>query len=285
MSQIVLNLLSRPPIYGTSEWQNTLLRQSNFPIDKSSTWTSYDLAVEYAATDLTAYAGQIISVNENDKVLIYKLVPDTTKNVNFVLEEIASGSSISSLGNWSIETRVDGLVSDFNYDLYLNFPANSTVTLSIPTEETDGTLTKVFIDESIPTGNNVILKEVWVNGTTKVTSSIEVYCFHCGDYISGGPVSSECCGSRIGNFRVNGEAITDGASYAVFEVLDNPNNSNILASNLALGETFSTAPVIFSQGNLQLSILSSDGSSTYATYLLEETSNIDGLRSGIFIEQ
>lgn len=61
------------------DWANTLVRTGNFPIDRSSIFSSYDDAVEYAkgtATDsrglgATSYIGQIITVYDNVKVKAY----------------------------------------------------------------------------------------------------------------------------------------------------------------------------------------------------------------------
>lgn len=82
------------------DWGNTFVRTGDFPLDRSSIFSSYDDAVLYAAGSgldsrglgKTSYIGQIITVYENGKVNVYKI------NENRSLEGLGGGgSSVSNL--------------------------------------------------------------------------------------------------------------------------------------------------------------------------------------------
>lgn len=88
------------------DWTNVFVRTSNFPLDRSSIFGSYEDALEYAkgtgnderGLGGTSYVGQIISVYENDIVRTYKIIGkdiynDATKTVEIKergLEELIS---------------------------------------------------------------------------------------------------------------------------------------------------------------------------------------------------
>lgn len=63
------------------DWQNVFVRTGNFPLDRSSIFSSYEDALAYAQGDgsdlrglgKTSYVGQIIAVYENDTVSVYKI--------------------------------------------------------------------------------------------------------------------------------------------------------------------------------------------------------------------
>jgi len=70
------------------------LRLKNFPLDESSIFSTYQDAYNYAASNQTAYAGQVIAVvNIGDRdVSIYNLVfPPAGSEINLELQGIASG--------------------------------------------------------------------------------------------------------------------------------------------------------------------------------------------------
>jgi hypothetical protein len=77
-------------------WANVLERTGGFPLDRSSMFDSFEDAEKYAKGEKTnpdkrglygtSYIGQIITVYENDKVIVYKINKDRE------LEEIGGGS-------------------------------------------------------------------------------------------------------------------------------------------------------------------------------------------------
>jgi len=74
---------------------NGFTRLSNFPLDERSVFSSYQDAYNYAASDPTAYAGQIIAVVDEiaEEVSIYNLIfPSEVVDINFELQGIAGGT-------------------------------------------------------------------------------------------------------------------------------------------------------------------------------------------------
>src|SRR5574344_2396221 len=71
------------------------IRDGQFPIDVTSVFYSYNEALEYAHSNPSAYAGQIISID--DKTIkqtgIYKLDYDKNEQYNFILERISIGNA------------------------------------------------------------------------------------------------------------------------------------------------------------------------------------------------
>jgi hypothetical protein len=82
-----------------TELFNGFIRLDNFPLDERSIFSNYQDANDYAATDPTAYAGQIIAVvNEIDReVSIYNLIFSSDESRNFDLQGIAGS------GNGTVE--------------------------------------------------------------------------------------------------------------------------------------------------------------------------------------
>ena len=93
------------------DWANVFVRTGNFPLDRSSIFSSYDDAVLYAigvgndsrGLGKTSYVGQIITVYENDEVNVYKINPDRS------LEPVGSGNGSVAISNVTI---VDGKVQE-----------------------------------------------------------------------------------------------------------------------------------------------------------------------------
>lgn len=93
------------------DWANVFVRTGNFPLDRSSIFSSYDDAVLYASgvgndsrgLGKTSYVGQIITVYENDEVNVYKINPDRS------LESVGSGNGSTAISNVTI---VDGKVQE-----------------------------------------------------------------------------------------------------------------------------------------------------------------------------
>lgn len=93
------------------DWANVFVRTGNFPLDRSSIFSSYDDAVLYASgigndsrgLGKTSYVGQILTVYENDEVNVYKINPDRS------LEPVGSGNGSVAVSNVTI---VDGKVQE-----------------------------------------------------------------------------------------------------------------------------------------------------------------------------
>ena len=93
------------------DWANVFVRTGNFPLDRSSIFSSYDDAVLYASgvgndsrgLGKTSYVGQILTVYENDEVNVYKINPDRS------LEPVGSGNGSVAVSNVTIK---DGKVQE-----------------------------------------------------------------------------------------------------------------------------------------------------------------------------
>ena len=93
------------------DWANVFVRTGNFPLDRSSIFSSYDDAVLYASgtgndsrgLGKTSYVGQILTVYENNEVNVYKINPDKS------LEPVGSGNGSVAISNVTI---VDGKVKE-----------------------------------------------------------------------------------------------------------------------------------------------------------------------------
>jgi hypothetical protein len=96
------------------------LRLGNFPLDASSIFPSVSEAIQYAASNPTAYAGQLISVvNESEhSVTVYQLgFPDANNNpgnANYEIQEIASGSAGGTVRS------VNNIAPDGNANITIN---------------------------------------------------------------------------------------------------------------------------------------------------------------------
>ena len=80
-------------------------RGNPIPLDKSSVWYDYDLMMEYAATNGTAYVGQILSlVNAEDNSAKAYIILNQSGD----LEEIGTGALISGIGDrlGDVETQI-----------------------------------------------------------------------------------------------------------------------------------------------------------------------------------
>jgi hypothetical protein len=96
------------------------LRLGNFPLDASSIFESVSDAISYAASNPTAYAGQLISVVNEDEltVTVYQLgFPDPANNpgnATYEIQEIASGSSGGTVRS------VNNIAPDSNANITIN---------------------------------------------------------------------------------------------------------------------------------------------------------------------
>lgn len=124
--------------YGVTEYPNTFKRQGSFPLDKYSKFDSLNEANEYAANNPVAYSGQIISVEENNNVDIYKLVKNINAGTGYILTPIDSFSDESinnilsnvyetldeKIGLWTMKLNDNNqLVLDF--DIFHSLESNS----------------------------------------------------------------------------------------------------------------------------------------------------------------
>lgn len=76
---------------------NGYSRLGSFPLDDKSIFSTYALAVTYAASNTTAYAGQLIAVVENQVVDIYTLrFPIDGETGTFILQSIRMDSDTLS---------------------------------------------------------------------------------------------------------------------------------------------------------------------------------------------
>ena len=83
-------------------------RGNPIPLDKSSVWYDYDLMMEYAATNGTAYVGQILSlVNAEDNSAKAYIILNQSGD----LEEIGTGALISGIGDrlGDVETQISDI--------------------------------------------------------------------------------------------------------------------------------------------------------------------------------
>lgn len=86
------------------DWANVFVRTGDFPLDRSSIFSSYDDAVLYASGDgsderglgKTSYIGQILTVYENDVVTVYVINKDRG------LDAVGSGSGSITIDNFTI---------------------------------------------------------------------------------------------------------------------------------------------------------------------------------------
>jgi hypothetical protein len=96
------------------------LRLGNFPLDASSIFPSVSEAITYAASNPTAYAGQLISVVNEDEhsVTVYQLgFPDVNNNpgnATYEIQEIASGSAGGTVRS------VNNIAPDENANITIN---------------------------------------------------------------------------------------------------------------------------------------------------------------------
>jgi len=100
------------------------VRNGAFPIDTTTLFYSYDDAVTYAHTDVNAYAGQIISIDDDNlkKVGVYIVDYDKTGTFRFVISPIeTSNSNGSVLFNWKGTVNTTNDLPNFSYqgDVYL----------------------------------------------------------------------------------------------------------------------------------------------------------------------
>jgi hypothetical protein len=93
------------------------LRLKNFPLDASSVYDSFLAASQYASTNPTAYAGQLVAVVEGRTVTVYQL--------GFKLNEAESGFELQPLstegGSGPIVRTVNGAEPDDNGNIEIDF--------------------------------------------------------------------------------------------------------------------------------------------------------------------
>lgn len=76
----------------TIDWRASFHRVQDIPLDSSSIFNSYEEALNYAQGSSTvAYLGQIVSVIEDDKVEIYKIIPASGETYEKTLSLLAEG--------------------------------------------------------------------------------------------------------------------------------------------------------------------------------------------------
>ena len=89
-------------------------RGNPIPLDKSSVWYDYDLMASYAATDVTAYVGQILSlVNETSEIAKAYIILNTQGD----LQEVGSATLVDET---TITLSDEGVLSlkDFGVKYY-----------------------------------------------------------------------------------------------------------------------------------------------------------------------
>ena len=102
--------------YGKTEYPNSFKRQSSFPLDDSYIQASYLDAVEYAASNGTAYEGQVIAIAENNEVRLFVLRKSNKENINFELDELISVNR--HIGDWVIIKHEDNC----EFSCKINYP-------------------------------------------------------------------------------------------------------------------------------------------------------------------
>ena len=102
-------------ITNISEYPNSFKRQTAFPLDRYSLFDSLSSAEEYALSNGIAYAGQIITVvdNETSAVTTHKILTDGT------LGQIDSTLSVSGSDYVSVTETSAGVQVSLN-DLFLD---------------------------------------------------------------------------------------------------------------------------------------------------------------------
>ena len=126
------------------DWQNVFVRTSNFPLDRSSIFGSYEDALKYAKGDgsdirglgKTSYVGQIIAVYEEGVVSVYKIsgkdeMDSDNKTVEIKergLEELISRGDVNQLiadailsDDFEAQTKKIISATSINSDLIYNF--------------------------------------------------------------------------------------------------------------------------------------------------------------------
>ena len=110
-------------IYKSSlDWTNVFVRTSNFPLDRSSIFGSYEDALEYAKGTSnderglggTSYVGQVIAVYENELVRIYKIVGKDIYNENTKTVEIKDRGLEELISREDFEESLNVLTQNLN---------------------------------------------------------------------------------------------------------------------------------------------------------------------------
>lgn len=80
-------------------WGNALLRNNGVPLDMTEIYDSLNKAIIYAATDPTAYEGQLLAVTENNDTTVYVISPQSLgevtidqKQYNNYLKEVGTAT-------------------------------------------------------------------------------------------------------------------------------------------------------------------------------------------------
>lgn len=111
--------------FGITEYPNTFKRQESFPLDGSSVFASLEEANNYAKNSKIAYAGQVVSVlDENGIVRIYFL--QASEFNGFDLKELTFNNYATDnvIGSWGAISTPDTNFVEIAVELYYPLEVN-----------------------------------------------------------------------------------------------------------------------------------------------------------------
>lgn len=164
-------------IYKSSlDWANVFVRTSNFPLDRSSIFGSYEDALEYAKGTSnderglggTSYVGQVIAVYENETVRIYKIIGKDIYNKDTKTVEIK-------------ERGLEELISKEEVDVVLNELNNNLNILSGNFETC-----KEYVENEINVNLNTLSGDVetFKENTTNELNEIKTHINNSDEFVS-----------------------------------------------------------------------------------------------------
>ena len=150
--------------YGISEYPNTFKRQDSFPLDMYSNFKSYEEALNYANYHKASYAGQIITVIENDIVSVYYLQKSADSDKRFDLVSNTQSASSNNVGTWTGAIIDDSVL--FTYDLQLPLNINYIKINNVP---------YMFTEDIHMTKDLLVNGAEFIFGTTKYENNEIIY--------------------------------------------------------------------------------------------------------------
>jgi len=241
-----------------TELFNGFLRLGNFPLDQSSVFQNFTDAYNYAATNETAYLGQVIAVVDSieEEVSIYTLTfPSDGFEGRYELVGIASGDSAIRLINGKAPDE-DGVVTLYGTDIQISESDAKTIAealsilSSITETETEITFSKTVVVERL-TGLNTSL-------IGQPTDAINL------QYLN-----SSIDNSLIGSTKTVKAILTNtGRAYAD-EYFDFPVDSVIRKVRVDITQAYSITDITLSIGGLIVVSPSDIFETEIGTYIVE----------------
>lgn len=88
--------------YANMEFPLSIKRQDAFSLDAYAVWGSLDEATTYAASNPTAYVGQILSVVVDGESTVYQI-----KDTSGTLETLAGGDAVATATDDEVSAMID----------------------------------------------------------------------------------------------------------------------------------------------------------------------------------